>query len=846
MKKLNYLLAALLVSTALGGFAACDSFMETSTSSTTGTDESTSSPEEESLAAPVVTLGADYSVRWTAVEGATGYVVNVNGQDVGTFTALSVPALDEAGSYTIKVAATDGTKKSEYSNSVSYSAYGVTLSEGACYTLTGEEIVYGGADYAFTLALGAGYENSPVVVKANGAIVTGNNGAYVVENVTGALNITVEGLQLNTYAVSLPTGTGYTVTGASSVQHGSNYAFTVALETGYGQSAPVVKVNGDAVTGNGGTYTVESVSEALNITVEGVALNTYQVTFNGAEVDAQSVEHGDTATRPNDPTKAGYHFDGWYTDAACKDAYDFATPVTENLELYGQWISNFKTDDQSTWYETSATMEKVDGTHTRLSATDNQIGIKLTAEAISHLSAQGYDKVEFAVKANTHGIQIYRDCLRHSASVVGVTISKNNCVIFTIDITEAYKANGLEMLIVTSGDGVPATVSLTGTKFDENDQATWYSVSTSKESVGGTKVKFTTENTGTVYEPSTLTAEAVRYLAEQGYTQIKLTVTSLTGHSVELCKDATGWTTAMVPDSGEKAGTAVYTIDITDEYKANGVQICYFAYNATAYTVQIGDMDFKAGDQSTWYETSATVEKVDGAHTKFTASDNQIGIKLTAEAISALSAQGYDKVEFTVKTDTHGIQIYRDCLRHSASVTGVTNSQNNCVIFTIEITEAYKANGLEMLVVTSGNGVPATVSLKGTSFDANDQSTWYSVSTSKESVESGGAVKFTTENTGTVYEPSTLTAEAVQYLASQGYTQIQLTVTSSTGSHVQICKDTDTWTTQFQPTTGTTNSTATYLIDIDANYQANGIRLCYFAYNGTAFTVSVSGVGNNT
>jgi uncharacterized repeat protein (TIGR02543 family) len=66
----------------------------------------------------------------------------------------------------------------------------------------------------------------------------------------------------------------------------------------------------------------------------------YTVTFNsngGSAVAAQSVVSGATAAKPADPTKDGFSFGGWYTDAACTAAYNFATPVTANLTLYAKW-----------------------------------------------------------------------------------------------------------------------------------------------------------------------------------------------------------------------------------------------------------------------------------------------------------------------------------------------------------------------------------------------------------------------------------------------------------------------------------------------------------------------------
>ena len=73
---------------------------------------------------------------------------------------------------------------------------------------------------------------------------------------------------------------------------------------------------------------------------ETAATETYTVTFDsmgGTAVEPQTVEEGGKATKPADPTRDGYTFDGWYTDEACTEAYDFETAVTADITLYAGW-----------------------------------------------------------------------------------------------------------------------------------------------------------------------------------------------------------------------------------------------------------------------------------------------------------------------------------------------------------------------------------------------------------------------------------------------------------------------------------------------------------------------------
>ena len=64
----------------------------------------------------------------------------------------------------------------------------------------------------------------------------------------------------------------------------------------------------------------------------------YTVTFEsngGSEVEAQVVAEGDLAAEPENPTREGYSFVGWYTEEEM--IYDFETPVTSDITLYAGW-----------------------------------------------------------------------------------------------------------------------------------------------------------------------------------------------------------------------------------------------------------------------------------------------------------------------------------------------------------------------------------------------------------------------------------------------------------------------------------------------------------------------------
>lgn len=58
----------------------------------------------------------------------------------------------------------------------------------------------------------------------------------------------------------------------------------------------------------------------------------------GSSIDDQTPASGSTVAKPADPTREGYTFAGWFSDAACTKAYDFATAVTADMTLYAKWV----------------------------------------------------------------------------------------------------------------------------------------------------------------------------------------------------------------------------------------------------------------------------------------------------------------------------------------------------------------------------------------------------------------------------------------------------------------------------------------------------------------------------
>lgn len=424
--------------------------------------------EETKLSAPSIILAADYSVSWEASEGATGYVVNLNGDDLKEQIATTFAAIKSAGSYEIKVKAVNGEKQSEYSNTVSYALYSVTLPSGEGYEAAGEKLVYGGKDYSFTVTLKSGYESCTPTVKVNGTVLNpAEDGVtYTVKSVSANLNITVEGVEKATFAVTAPTGEGFIFNGAEKAVFGEDYIFTVAEAEGYENSTLTVKANGAELSPaeDGVTYTVKAVSEALTITVEGAEKNVYKVTLplsaaytaTGADSATYGEEYSfvleikpeynaeNLVVKANDETLTSEADGKTYVVKAVKSDI---TITVEGLEI--NVFSVTLSSGEGYVLEGAATAEQ--GSAYRFT---------LTVE-------EAYDKSEITVKANGREIFAESDGVTYTVANVteNLTITVEGVEINTYEVKipagEGYTVTGESTQTVNHGDSVSFIVAAT-------------------------------------------------------------------------------------------------------------------------------------------------------------------------------------------------------------------------------------------------------------------------------------------------------------------------------------------------------------------------------------------------
>ena len=133
------------------------------------------------------------------------------------------------------------------------------------------------------------------------------------------------------------TVSGSMVISGCTAQNKKSYAMYVT--TGY----PDARSSIEGGTFDGSVWLDHSSSGKITVsggTFKNGASGVWTVTFNtngGTPEPESQIRANLPATKPDDSTRSGYVFAGWYTDEACTAAYDFTQPVTDNITLYAKW-----------------------------------------------------------------------------------------------------------------------------------------------------------------------------------------------------------------------------------------------------------------------------------------------------------------------------------------------------------------------------------------------------------------------------------------------------------------------------------------------------------------------------
>ena len=317
------------------------------------------------------TLTDGYDVETVPMTGTTGEQTMAVVKDKAGFTAGTVAQATIAAngstvvniyytrnSYTLTVDADNGTAVSKETYK-----FGTAVIAPAVPTKTG--YTFDGWDKTIPTSMPANNLTVKAQWKINQYTITfDTDGGSAVKSITQDYGTAIT-------APAAPTKTGYTFDGWDMEIPGTMPAenmtvkaqwkinqYTITFDTDGGSAVKSITQDyGTAITApaaptktgytfDGWDKTIPGTMPAEDVTVTATwKINQYTIAFDtdgGSEVASITQDYGTTIAKPTDPTKTGYTFAGWYTDAACTNAWNFGSNMLadHDMTLYARWVRN--------------------------------------------------------------------------------------------------------------------------------------------------------------------------------------------------------------------------------------------------------------------------------------------------------------------------------------------------------------------------------------------------------------------------------------------------------------------------------------------------------------------------
>lgn len=241
-----------------------------------------------------------------------------------------------------------------------------------------------------------------------------------------------------------------------------------------------------------------------------------EVSFNdGTSATTRAVRHGVAIAEPKAPAKTGYTFAGWYSDEELTKAYDFSTPVTEDITLYAKWKYAPAEDDDDYYIPIIPTVST--------SITTNSDGSTTTTVTNNRTGT---------VTKTTENVD---------GSVTTVETKKNGTVTETVENTD-----GSTVTIVTKKDG--------------------FSTATT-ELADGTTATITTDVTGEIQTDVVISEKAFETVAQTGTAvvlpipAVENTTNSETATVITVTTNSETATTVAIPVAEVSTSTVAVLVD---------------------------------------------------------------------------------------------------------------------------------------------------------------------------------------------------------------------------------------------------------------------------------------------
>ena len=379
----------------------------------------------------------------------------------------------------------------------------------------------------------------------------------------------------------------------------------------------------------------------------------YPVIFNtngGSSIDTFNVNVGEKVTQPDNPTKEGFRFDGWYTDADLTIEYDFDTEMAEGiLTLYAKWYElaeqtlTFTSDTVSKTYGDDAF--KIAAAHT---TGDGAVTYESSDTDVATVDGSTGEVTICGVGTTTiTATAALKDYYLQATASYTLTVSKRAVTVSITGNTDTAVYDGSAhtvsgYTITKSYTSYPdSAISFSGTAAASQTNAGTSYIGLTADMFSNTNsnysVTFTIASDGyievTKATAAVETAPTAYSLTYTGSAQELVTAGAASGGTMKYSLDATSWS-ASVP-TATAAGTYTVYYKVAGDSNHNDTSA-----NSVSVTIDKADGDTSVSNssQNETGGSSGSQESV-GQGTESSAANTTAATETTADANTSTTAQ---------------------------------------------------------------------------------------------------------------------------------------------------------------------------------------------------------------